>query len=441
MNYTSTISQLKLFSPLEEVACYQNSKQYGYFSVLVGYPDGKRQTSYPLEHMPTVLELLDTTKDTWVSQACFYKPNRRVVNLKSIGLAYLDIDCYKLDWALNMTPEQLASRFVQICHFEGVPDPSLIVYSGRGLQPKWFFTSPVPRDGLPRWNALQKELLKRFIPYGADPQARDASRVLRLVETVNTKSNQYCKVVSLNNGQDGTPYRYSFDSFCDLILPYTREELRAMRDARSDTSKIKEKSSWTTEFTIATLNWSRLEDLRLLQQMRSGMLEGKRMLMLFLQMNFLALSKQVTSNTFYKEASQLAHQIDPQWQCNVKDLTSLYTRLEMELKGETVIFHGRKRTPLYTPTNETLINLLDITNDEMRKLRTIISPEIKLERKNKTRIERRRSEGCLSREDYQGRSEARKRRARELYTHGYSIRNIAKEMNLSVGSISRYLNR
>ena len=387
-----------------------------------------------------VLDLLDPNRDTWISQASFYQRNRRVVNLKAVGLSFLDIDCYKLDWSQNMTAEQMASTFVDFCRAEGVPEPSLIVYSGRGLQPKWIFDAPIPRPALPRWNALQKALLKKFEPYGADPLARDASRVLRLVETVNTKSGRYCHVVWAKNGADGKPYRYNFDSLCDLILPFTRAELQAMREARLTGEKQeKQKHPWAAGMTRSSLNWLRLEDLRTLMTLRGGIQEGERMNMLFLQMNFMALSKQVGLNTFYIEAAQLARQIDPRWTCRVQDLSTVYARFSRALKGETVVFNGQLRTPLYTPKTETLINQLCITDDEMRQLRTIISPAIKQERQNQTRMVKSREAGVISREDYEGRSSARQERARELHSKGMSIRKIAKEMGLSVGAISGYI--
>ncbi|QTZ89689.1 hypothetical protein GQ627_0ndm00273 (plasmid) [Klebsiella pneumoniae] len=38
-------------------------------------------------------------------------------------------------------------------------------------------------------------LVDRLLPLGADRQAKDASRVLRMVDTVNQKSGEICRVV------------------------------------------------------------------------------------------------------------------------------------------------------------------------------------------------------------------------------------------------------
>ena len=73
---------------------------------------------------------------------------------------------------------------------EGIPPASLVVHSGRGVYLKWLLKSPLPQAALPRWNAVQPEIVSRGLAdLGADPKARDASRVLRLVATCNTKQS------------------------------------------------------------------------------------------------------------------------------------------------------------------------------------------------------------------------------------------------------------
>ncbi|WP_334170178.1 hypothetical protein [Zoogloea sp.] len=138
--------------------------------------------------MPTILGMVDQTRDTWLTQAEFMRPNRRVVNLARVGLLFADLDTYRQPWAAGRTPEQLAAAVLYHCAQEGIPTPSLLVYSGRGIQAKWLLDGTLPRQALPRWNACQRYLVDRLSGLGADPQAKDASRVLRLVSTVNTKS-------------------------------------------------------------------------------------------------------------------------------------------------------------------------------------------------------------------------------------------------------------
>ena len=84
-----------LLSGAEEAALYHDAGAYGFFSLLWcelqrhsllpparharQYP--KVQKSYRLSELPRVIEALDPERDTWISQAEFIQPNRRVVYL------------------------------------------------------------------------------------------------------------------------------------------------------------------------------------------------------------------------------------------------------------------------------------------------------------------------------------------------------------------------
>ncbi|NYZ70405.1 replication protein, partial [Endozoicomonas sp. SM1973] len=197
---------------------YHSPERVGYFSLLYGSVNGKRQQSYPLTEMPQVLEELDSSIDTWMSQAEFFRPNRRVVNLSRIGLLFVDLDVHTLSNLRNKTPEGLTWALYQYCQQEGIPPPSLVLFSGRGLYGKWLLTDPLPRQALPRWNACQRELVSRLNEFGADTAAKDASRVLRVVNTVNSRSGEHVRVLHVHGGT-ASPLRYKFEELCDALLP------------------------------------------------------------------------------------------------------------------------------------------------------------------------------------------------------------------------------
>jgi len=226
-------AQLRLFSPADEAGCYHDTARQGFFSLLMatGEGSGKKQDSYRLSQMPVVLSMLDHSRDTWLSQAEFIKPNRRVVNLARIGLLFADLDTYREPWAQGRSPEQLAAAVMFRCYDEGVPPPSILVFSGRGVQAKWLLDGTLPRQALPRWNACQRYLIDRLAGLGADPAAKDASRVLRLVNTVNSKSGEVCRVIHVEHGPDGEPIRYNFEYLAEALLPVARWDIEADRKA------------------------------------------------------------------------------------------------------------------------------------------------------------------------------------------------------------------
>lgn len=405
----SAVEQLSLF----EAEQYHDINQHGFFSLLVGSPTGKRQDSYRLSQMPVVLSMLDHSRDTWLSQAEFIRPNRRVVNLARIGLLFADLDTYRVPTLSGRSPEQLATSVLYHCADEGVPAPSLLVFSGRGVQAKWLLDSTVPRQALPRWNACQRYLVDRLAGLGADPAAKDASRVLRLVNTVNSKSGEVCRVVHVESGPDGQPVRYSFEYLAEMLLPVARWGIEKERQERIERRQLQlvqgGRSSNLRGFSGRQLAWDRLEDLRRLAELRGGVREGERMQHLFWRLNFLLLSGATNSAQMYHEAAALAREVDSSWAYRSQELMTLYAKAKQYEAGEKVEFCGRQFAPLYTPRNDTLINLFQITDDEQRRLRTLISRDMAKERDRERHTARRRAAGAVDRETYEANSASRQK--------------------------------
>jgi hypothetical protein len=409
-------SQLALFSSQDEAQMYHDSKRSGFFSLLVDVRGDKRQSSHRLADMHTVLNLVDKTRDTWMSQAEFIRPNRRVVNLSRLGLLFADLDTYRVPGLAGRLPEALAASVVYFCAEEGVPAPSMLIYSGRGIQAKWLLEGTIPRQALPRWNACQRYLMDRLAHIGADPMAKDASRVLRTVETVNSKSGEVCRVVHVQSGTDGQPIRYNFECLAEALLPTARWTIEQQRQGRMERAKKKPfhllpggKADNLRGFSGRELAWHRLEDLRKLDELRGGVNEGSRMQHLFWRLNFLLLSGATNSKQMYHEAAALARELDPKWSSCSKELMTLFRKAKDYEAGEKVNFGGKTYAPLYTPKNDTLINLFRITTDEQRQLKTIISSEMALERDRKRHEVRRRAAGAMDRHTYESTSMSRQK--------------------------------
>ncbi len=448
--------QLNIFDPYEEASCYHDSSQRGFFSLLLRDENWRNahQRSYRLELMPDVLKLLDPKRDSWISQAEFIQPNRRVVNLLRIGLLFADLDTYRTGWA-DFSPEKQADHFLyHCCEEEGLPPPSLILFSGRGLQVKWFLEEPLPRAALPRWNAAQRGLIERLSglsqSYGVDHNAKDASRVLRVARTVNTKSGEIARVVHVTPGVDGLPVRYGFDYLCEWLLPFLRSDLEQMRKERAEDKAKRQARLQVVQgdrkpgaglrgFSGRTLAWHRLEDLRTLAQLRGGVHEGERMAHLFWRLNFLLLSGATNSAQMWHEAAALAHEIDPQWGYASPELSTLYSKAQDFEAGKVVEWNGKTYPPLYTPKNQHLIDLFRITDDEQRQLKTIISEGMAKARHAARQVARRQANGAVDRQTYEQQAKERRERARDLQAQGLSLRAIAVQLGVSVASVFGYV--
>lgn len=405
--------QLDLFSSSEEAEFYHDTSRHGFFSLLVSASNGrKKQDSYRLSQMPLVLETLDVNRDTWLSQAEFLKPNRRIVNLARIGLLFVDIDTYREDWATGLSPEQQVNEVLFFCSEEGIPAPSLLVFSGRGLQAKWLLEGTIPRQALPRWNACQRHLVNKLSFLGADPRAKDASRVLRLINTVNSRSKEICRVVHVENtpGRSDSPVQYSFEYLAECLLPLSRKEMEEQRKIKKKFKLIYGNRNCNLKaFSSRKLAWDRLEDLRFLANLRGGVADNQKTQHLFWCLNFLLLSGATNSRLMYYEAAALAKEVNPSWNYRSQELMSLYAKAKEYEAGEKVEYGGRTFPPLYTPKNDTLINLFKITDQEQQNLKTIISKDIARERHRKRERERRRKAGAVDREVYERESLSRQK--------------------------------
>ena len=425
----------------EEPLLYVSPNDPGYFSCLVQHTDGKKaQSSFPLDRLPFVLRNLNPRLDTWISQATFWRPNRRVINLRSISLVFADIDCYKSEWSQGLDPQEMAQKFRSFCEQQGVWDPSIILFSGRGLQVKWFFKNPIPRQALPRWNFLERWIVDRFLDYGADPRAKDASRVLRVEHTINSKSGKFCRVVYENLDDEGETKRYDFESMFNAVAPISRDEYRRQRDRLRIQTEAWKKAGRDRRAKVAldvsTLYWDRLEDLRKLCRIRGGVKEGHRMSMLFHMTICLSFCGLVEPATFFSEMYALANQIDPRWHVSKSEVSTLYVRLKELRKGTLYEYNGRKYPAMYTPKNRTVIAQLEITAEEQRQMKSLIDSCEKARRK----VERRREAGMMPRQEYEGRSHARRERAYELIKEGVNVGDAAKQMQLSSRHVIRLLN-
>ena len=391
MNGTALTSYVngELFEPSE----YIDQTGPGWFSVLAKPSGVARQNSYTLDLLPTVVKAADPNIDTWITQAVFNAANRRAVNVRSVGLLFADLDTYNVSGLTSKGPEEQALELVAICVAEELPTPSIIMFSGRGLQAKWLLADALSAVGLQEWNEAQLALVKLLRPFAADRASRDISRVLRLDRTTNTKSGQLCRIVFTSSGVDGVLARYQFS---DLHRNLTRRFVTDQKQVPSRVNATRLRAVTTSGLSFTRLNWYRLFDLKELWKLRGGVPVGYREVTLFWQLNFLIRAEPGRARDLWCEAQALASQIDPSggWYTQT-DLSTLYRKAKEGRAGDSVQYRGREYPPLYTPRNQTLIDLFVITPKEERYMRTIISKTEKYRRV----IEKRRAEGVKPREE------------------------------------------
>ncbi|CAK0756936.1 hypothetical protein CCP3SC1AL1_2320002 [Gammaproteobacteria bacterium] len=315
-------------SSLEEAELYHDLETHGFFALLWKVPSNEhlKQRSYLISEIQTIIPRVDKNRDTYISQADFNVPCRRIVHLLRLGLCFVDLDYYKTEWN-EKPPEQVAISVCNSCSEKGIPIPSLTLFSGRGLQVKWLLEKPIFRADLARWVTVQKYLVSVLSQFGADPNARDASRVLRLVDTINSKSGERVRVV-WENQKDGKIQTYPFALLENLVPPAQYEEKPSRKISRPliiEGTVLPKKPKLEVVFGDRVpglrvfsgrhLAWNRLEDLRKLAEIRgwtkNGVPHGYRLKYIHWSLNFLCLSGAAISTNLLQEAEELVKEICP----------------------------------------------------------------------------------------------------------------------------------
>lgn len=401
----------------EAQTVHANNK--GYFAIFSKAGGLKpSQKTYPMNRLDEAVSAIKNSPDTYISQASFAYNSRERVALKNLGCAFVDIDCYKL----GITPDDdFVSSLLDKATCYGIPHPSYIISSGRGLYLKWIFSAPISAAHVYRWDALQTALVTLYHVIGADMNARDASRVLRVVGSTNSASGGSSVTPIWQFGSD-----HSFNELSEAVANVNLPELKiesavklkrvqarikklqdgcptaALDIARQQKATIEHLRNFSSQhqpimlndMSLLQLNWQRFIDLRDLAIMRGGINSGSRDLTLFWMGAFLGQSGIVTPDNFETEMSDLASGFPGQDFQPMQDgsMSSLLNRLKARQRGEKVIFNGSSYTSMYTPTNSKLIDIFEITPEEQASLSTIIDArekQVRSDAKVPGRFERR----------------------------------------------------
>jgi len=367
--------------------------------------------------------------DVYVTPNEFYNW-RLIKNAAALNAQYVDIDARGGEDVHRKVEVAMAAL-----EAAGIPEPNCIVYTGRGAHLYWLIER-TPAWALPRWQACQRRLVKLC---DGDRMSADATRVLRVVGTVNSKADNF-RVTA----EPIHPVRYNFDWLADQILEKTRAEIRDLRAHRA---------ARQLDITIPTTQgkpygsiydrWMLVyRDLHAIVAHRwpgVAIEDGHRDTVLFHMAN--ALSWFTLSQALDNEVEAVARQITPTLSADqARSYCSSVLRRAVGTseKGREQRYHYKRET-LY----EQLSPL--IPDDLLPNLRAIIPNDLaadrKRERNRKSEQKRRAGAGAVARDEYLARGDERCRQAHALRRRGLTLREIAEALTVSIGSVSGYLKK
>ena len=306
-------------------------------------------------------------ENVYISINTFYSTFRRLEYLKELKAQFIDLDIYKTGFTKTQIIMHLETDYFN----KSIPRPNLIIDSGRGLYLIWLLNS-VPSKALPLWKAVEEYLYSVLKPFGADRQALDPTRVLRVPGSINSKSNTTVNVIE--------QYDYIYD-------------LREIQKEFLPELKPKEKKKGRPSRTVfihreRSLYFARIQDITKLCELREYDLKGHRELILFLYRYYLC---------YFLEDTKKA----------LEDVLELNREFIYPLSKNEVMRATRSAEKVYLSKdkdyrykNETLIELLEITELEETHMTTIISDKEYKRRENirvkKAYQEKLKSEGKVS---------------------------------------------
>lgn len=351
-------------------------------------------------------------KDVYISQNTFNNKSRRLIHLKELKALYIDIDCYKM----NLSKEAV-KYFMENDLYGQIPVPNMLIDSGRGLYYIIFLENTMAEE-LPKWQLVEKYLYEKLKDLGADNKALDATRVLRVTGTVNSKNNSIVKVI------DTYDYQYTLDEIIENYIPEIIEDRKEKQKPKGVRKKGRKKK-FVSLFTLYKLYYTRFKDVKKLVEIRNYEMTGYREVTLFLLRYFM--------NVYHGDDDLVMEEI--------LEINNSFTEpLEKDEVFKATLSGATRATEnVYKYSNDKLIKLLDITPLEQKEMATIISKSEKYYRNNKNRRDNRRNEnGLTKRESDKLKNESE---ILELKRKKYTLKQISEKLNLSIDYVKKVSKR
>lgn len=351
----------------------------------------------------------------------FYTPNtfnspikRERHNLWQLHSFYIDIDHKEGTGPIDQY--EVAIAIQELVNKNIIPEPSEYISSGRGIHVYWYINDCHVML-LDLWEKLEeyiynsiKVIEKKINNIKVDKLATDPTRLLRLVGTINSRNNEECYSMLKNE---------NIYNIFDLKKQY----LKPITKKKKSSSKI----SFLPTKNLYTLNMSRIEDFKTILELRQGQVKGYRNALIMLYSYHYRLANDVTVEELIKNTKAFNKGIKEPYP--VKELTSVCRSV-----NRTVKYFREDNSKGYKFTNKYIIEMLELTSEEQKKLKTIISTDEKYRRKNEKRTPRN-EEGLTQR---QQQKKDTIRAIKELKAQGYKYKEIAEKLNISIDTVKHY---
>ena len=364
-----------------------------------------------------LIELKFDEYNVYITLNTFYKTYRRIECIKELNALFIDLDTYKT----GFTKEQILINLNENHFKQSMPIPNFIIDSGRGLYLIWLIKK-VPSMALPLWEAVEEYFYKTLKEFGADRQALDATRILRVPGSFNSKTHTEVKII------DNYDYLYELREIQSEYMPELSEKAPVRRGRPKKVKYI---------FRERSLYYARIMDIIKLCELREYDLKGHRELILFLYRYYSCYFTEDIEKALYDTLELNSMFKQPLAEKEVTRATK---------SAETVF---KKENKDYKYKNETLINLLEISDIEQKEMLTIISKDEyrrrKRERNNKAYNSEEAKEKYKNQLKQDGKLtkkeqiELQREKIKSLREEGFKNKEISQKLNIVQKTLERHI--
>lgn len=417
---------------------FARKKFEGYIQV-VQIKNGKviKLENFTEKNIEEIKKYMDKkSDDIYYTPNTSYNGKRGANNLKNLRAFYLDFDFHNE----NLSEDELMNRINNIigevwmiAYWGKSPEPRRVIHTGRGIHIYWEI-EPSSYGAISSWQEFEDYLYNLFKHLGADRQATDSSRLMRLWNTINLKTKTECRVLVEED---------NIWSCYDLRDKYLNWQSR--HNKKYDNKKNSKKGKLTYAYNSYTLHLGRARDIKKLVKMRKGKVTGYR--------NFIIHCYAYWKGIYVRDKKQLKELVyelnesftEPLRENEIdKVLKSIDKAIDKFLDYEQGVRAGKIKKVTkgmrdkggYWYKNETLIERLDITEKEQEQLETIIGTSEKYKIKNHKRTPR--NENGLTKREQQKQDTIKN--IQELKIKGLKQSEVAEKINKSIRTVKLYWN-
>lgn len=403
------------------------------------------------------------THNNFLSTGTYKTPYYSKKNIKEMKRLYIDIDTNSRLYQLSK--EEIKLLATALLDYEEIPEPSIILFSGHGLQIMYNLKNA---SDIPLWQRYENVIVKKLENILEElsrntltelsnlielsgihvDSIKDPTRILRVGDTINIKYDEPIMAEILHeNGKTYTLKELKeYEVFSDLVTctPYnalsiTEKDLKAMgKRELNDTLKG---TNERLKYFLETRIYTRLDDLETLIQVRnkSGVVSGYRN-------NLIAIYITTLVNLGYKR-NEIVSEIarvnqtfkDP---LSKPELEQWINSSLGACRNEQDEYKALHRT-YYKYTTKRIMDKLNITEEEQECLKIFINRRIRNKRdyvKNGAKYKaKRRKKYAQATESERISKEERNKKIVELSKQGLTQREIALKMNIGLGTVNRIL--